>query len=215
MSGFDFRDAEILSCSIYRKNGLEITILAADHRHPWDGLEVNKGQTPENNPEIHENTASWNTKVLGYVRRISSDTATGPIVANCEAFLVKRESIIPTADEYSKFYNIVDRNSQVLGWLGHRIFDSEGRTRAGLKGKGIWGADSDDSWILMITKILVDHKGMEYFGWRRLMVPEPAFQLPTPETMMKKNEDIDSDLETLFGGEAEETRDFYRRLHLQ
>lgn len=283
MSGFDFRDAEILSCSIYRKNGLEITILTADHRHPWDGLEVNKGQTPESNPEIRDNTAPWNTKVLGYVRRISSDKTPGPIIANCEAFLVKREFIIPTADEYSKFYNIVDRNSQVLGWLGHKIFDSEGHTRAGFKGKGIWGADSDDSWILMITKILVDHKvqhqgigrtlagavigqvllwagaqpravltivdpsvlleekerfqrtgrrspgdmsnfigrsldraqkfwrsfgfvhlqGTDYFGWRRSMVPDPALQLPPPETMKKKDEDIDSDLEALFGGKGE------------
>lgn len=71
---------------------------------------------------------------------------------------MKRDLIIPTADEFSKFYDIVDRNSQVLGWLCHKLFDSEGRVRADLKGKGFWGADSDDSWILIITKILVDHK---------------------------------------------------------
>lgn len=285
MSGFDFRDADILSCSVYRKNGLEITILTADHRHPWDGLEVNKGQTPESHPEARENNAPWNTKVLGYVRRPSIDKVPGPIVANCEAFLVKRDLIIPTADEYSKFYNIVDRNSQVLGWLGHKIFDSEGHIRAGFKGKGIWGAESDDSWILMVTKILVDHKlqrqgigkalagavigqvllwagqqtlpravltivdpsvlleekerfqraqfrspgemsgfigrsldraktfwrslgfvqlrGTDYFGWRRSVGLDPALQLPPRESVVKKHEDIDSDLETLFGGEGE------------
>lgn len=294
MSGFDFRDADILTCSVYRKNDLEITIMAADHRHPWDGLEVNQGQTPEANPEVHEKTDSWNTKLLGYVRRTSSDRSPGPIVANCEAFLVKRDLIIPTADEYSKFHNIVDRNSQVLGWLGHKVFDSEGHVRADLKGKGLWGTDSDDSWVLMITKIVVDHKvqhqgigktlagavigqvllwageqaqpravltivdpsvlleekerfqraqnrspgdmsdfigrsldgakkfwrslgfvqlrGTDYFGWRRSVGLDSALQLPAPENITKSDEDIDSDLETLFGGEGKTISYFICRL---
>ncbi|KAG8164768.1 hypothetical protein KVR01_005043 [Diaporthe batatas] len=169
MSGFDFRDAEILDCPVYQKSGLEITILTADHRHPWDGIEISKGQTPEKNPEVHENTDPWNTKVLGYVRKPSTTRDPGPIVANCEAFLVKRDLIIHTADEYSEFYNLIDRNSQVLGWLGHEIFDSEGRLRAAFKGQGIWGADSDESWILMITKILVDHK-LQHQGIGRELV---------------------------------------------
>ncbi|KAH8788326.1 hypothetical protein F5883DRAFT_531782 [Diaporthe sp. PMI_573] len=296
MSGFDFRDAEITDCSVYRRNGLEITILTADHRHPWDGIEVNKGQTPETNPEVHGNTAPWNTKVLGYVRKPSATQGPGPIVANCEAFLVKRDLFIHAADEYSKIYNRIDRNTHVLGWLGHRLFDSEGRVRADFKGKGIWGADSDDSWILMITKILVDHEILhqgvgrslagavigqvllwaaqqthpravltiaepsvlreekerfqrtqsqspadmssfigislerakkfwrswgfvqlgdtDYFGWRRSAVPNPALQLP-PSEGEKEDEDIAVDLETLFGGEAEKRRDFYRRQHLR
>ncbi|POS81070.1 hypothetical protein DHEL01_v200537 [Diaporthe helianthi] len=157
MPGFDFRNAKILDCPVYQKDGLEITILNADHRHPWDGIELSKGQTPETNPEVHEDSDPWLNKVLGYVRKPAARPGPGPIIATCEAFLVKRDLIIPTADEYSKFYNLIDRNSQVLGWLGHEIFDSEGLIREDFKTQGIWGTDSDDSWILMITKIIVDH----------------------------------------------------------
>jgi hypothetical protein len=53
MSTFDSRNAEILDCLVYRKDSLEITILTADHGHPWDGIELNKEQTPEINPEVH------------------------------------------------------------------------------------------------------------------------------------------------------------------
>jgi hypothetical protein len=81
---------------------------------------------------------------------------------------VKRDLIIPTADEYGKFYNLVARNSQALGWLGRRLCDSKGRVRAEFKGKSIRGTDSDDYWILMITKIPVDHK-MQYQGIGRTL----------------------------------------------
>lgn len=232
MSGFDFRNAEILDCPVYHKNGLEITILTADHRHPSDGIEISKGQTPDTNPEVHEETEPWNTKVLGYVREPSASLDPGPIVANCEAFLVKRDLIIHTADEFGNFYNLIDRNSQVLGGLGHKLFDSEGCIRKEFKGQGIWGADSDDSWVLTIAKILVDHK-MQHQGigktlagavmgqvllWAAQQTPsravltiaEPSVLREESERFQRTQRRSPGDISNFIGRSIERARTFWR-----
>ncbi|KAJ0109593.1 hypothetical protein J7T55_014155 [Diaporthe amygdali] len=78
-----------------------------------DCLEVNKGYSPENNPKVRVKTLPWDTTVLGYAQHTSIDTASEPIVANCKAFLVKRDLILPTIDKYSKFYSIPDQTTIV------------------------------------------------------------------------------------------------------
>lgn len=151
--GFQWTAENVSTSSAYLVGPLKVSVLSTDARHPWDGIIEGK-QTPWDNPEVLASREPWVAKVLGYARRAPAKD--GPVMGHCEGILVKRELMPPV--ERRTFTRSVTRTSQILGKFFGDLFDSRGHLNPRYKGRGFWGGDSDDSWILIVTRISVDEK---------------------------------------------------------
>ncbi|KAH9905839.1 hypothetical protein F4778DRAFT_779229 [Xylariomycetidae sp. FL2044] len=173
--------------------------------HDWDALDHERGQTHETHPNQNATRETWIISLLAYLRRRrpskKPDGKAGrdgePILGWCECFLVKRE-LMPPFHKYS--FN-VERTSQVLGNFSREFLDGDGRPLRKIKGKGIWGADSRDSWILVVKRISVAERvrrqGVGRLLFRAIQervlqlarqVPRSVFTVADPSVMRSEAE---------------------------
>ncbi|CAJ2502924.1 Uu.00g103180.m01.CDS01 [Anthostomella pinea] len=114
--------------------------------------------------------------------------------------LVKRELMPP----FHRFDYSVGRSSQVLAQFCQEFYDGDGKIRQQFKGRGFWGADFDDSWVFVVTRIVVADEnrrrgvGTDLFRtvlgrvlqWAAEEAPEPrsVFTVSDPEVMRQEAE---------------------------